>query len=736
MRARALRSVLLAVGIAGCGGSGGGGGVVPPYGLASREPVTTLTFPLAAPQAGSVVAVDAFPGLPSFANPLFATHAPAGADRVFVLEQSGRILVFPNSPGATVATTFLDLRSRVRQTGGEEGLLGLAFHPDYATNGYFYVNYTDAAPAPRQSVVARYRVSSDPDVAETAETRLLVVPQPFSNHNGGMLAFGPDGMLHASFGDGGSAGDPQNNGLSLTTLLGKVLRIDVDSPGGGLPYGIPADNPFASSGGPERKEIWCWGLRNPWRFSFDRVSGTPWCGDVGQGDREEVDVLRNGGNFGWRAMEGNLVFDEGQMSRGPFDAPVVDYGRAAGTCVIGGYVYRGTRVPSLYGAYVYADNGSGRVWALTWDGTSVTAPPVQITTIGGVSSFGEDRSGEMLVCGHGSGRLYRLSPASPGGQPVFPALLSETGIFADPVGTLTPEAGLVPYDANVPLWSDGAVKDRLMALPGSERIGWTQDGPWTFPAGTVLVKTFRLPLVAGDPSSAAKVETRVLILGNAGWDGYSYRWRDDGSDADLLADADARTFTIADPAAPGGTRQQTWTFPSRGDCMRCHTAAAGRVLGLTTRQLNRTFDYGSIGGVADNQLRTWNHIGLFDAATPPASALPAFPAPSDAGQPVAARARAVLDVNCSMCHRPGGPESHIDLRAGVAVADMGIVGVPPQHGGMGLADPLIVRSGDRNGSVLHLRMRDLGAFRMPPLASSVVDEEAVDLVGRWIDAGP
>lgn len=727
----------------GCGGGGGGGTGTPdddglgPYGLSTRVPVTTLTFPTAPPSASGVASVDAFPSLPSFAAPVLVTHAPGDASRLFVVEQRGRIRVFPNAPSATAYATFLDVTDRATAAMGEEGLLGLAFHPDYANNRTFYVYYTPAS-GPRRSVISRFRVTgTNPDDAdEASEVEVLSFLQPYSNHNGGMIAFGPDGFLYAGTGDGGSGGDPENRALDTTQLLGKFLRIAVDPNAAAGVYSIPEDNPFASSTGPERKEIWAWGMRNPWRWSFDRVSARLWCGDVGQGAREEIDVIEGGKNYGWRALEGTRTNSPSDLSRGPFTAPVVEYGRAAGTCVVGGHVYRGTGVPALYGSYLYADHGSGTVWALGFDGTSVTSN-VEIETLDSPSSFGEDAAGEVYVCEYWAGRLRKFVPA-PNSAVTFPQTLSATGIYDD-LQTLAPNPGLVPYDVNAPLWSDGAEKHRLLALPGSSRITWSAGGAFGFPAGTVLVKTFLLPLVQGDPSSAVKVETRALVLTANGWDGYSYRWRDDQTDADLLGGAAAKTFSIDDSSAPGGTREQTWTFPSRGACLACHTEAAGRILGLTTRQLNRAYDYPSPGGgtVTDNQLRSWNHIGLFTTSLPAASTLPAHARPDDPGAPVAARARAWLDANCSMCHRSGGPTAAaIDLRSTVTVGEMNVVGVPPQHGGMGLSSPLLVASGDRSGSVLWLRITSLGPERMPPLASSVVDPVGSSVVGQWIDEGP
>jgi uncharacterized repeat protein (TIGR03806 family) len=719
--------------IAACGGGGGGG---PAFGLASRVPVTTLTFPTTTPTVGSVAFRDAFPNL-SFSSPVFVGAPPGDTGRLFVVEQGGFIRVFPNAATtlSSQVKTFLDIDALVT-SGGELGLLGLAFDPAYATNRRFYVNYTTGSLAggTLRSVVARYTASvADPDVADTTATILFEVPKPFDTHCGGMLAFGPDGFLYSSFGDGGSAGDPQGNAQRLTTLLGKVVRIDVNGTSEGA-YGVPSDNPFAGATDGRRHEIYAWGFRNPFRFSFDRGTGRLWLGDVGQSAREEIDVVRLGGNYGWRAMEGNLVFDADDLHFGPFDAPVLDYGRTLGNVVTGGYVYRGTAVSFLVGFYVYADFGSGRVWALGYDGTRVTSN-VEIANEGGISSFGEDAAGELYACNLFTGRILAVEPASP--VPTeFPQTLTATGLFSD-VPSMTPTPGLVPYAVQMDLWSDDAIKDRFIALPWTTTVDWSEDGAWAFPTDTVLVKTFRLPLTAGDPSSAVRVETRVLLHSSNGWEGYSYRWRDDQTDADLLPDGATRTLTIADAAAPGGTRSQTWQFPSRTDCLRCHTVAAGRILGLTTRQLNGSFDYAPFGGIADNQLRTWAHIDMFSSGIPDPDALPSHPRLGDATAAVALRARAYLDTNCSMCHRPGGPTGvAIDLRSTVSVAAMQVLNVAPQSGNLGLPAPFIVDGGDRNNSVLWLRMRALDATRMPPLATSLVHQAGSDVVGQWIDDGP
>jgi len=350
------------------------------------------------PTAGLYQLVNAFPAL-SFSSPLFLTYAPGDPTRVFVVEQRGTIQVFENNPAVATMAEFLDIQARV-DAGGEQGLLGLAFDPDYANNGFFYVNYTSGSGG-LHTVVSRFQVTANPEVADdTSETILLQFDQPFSNHNGGWIGFGEDGHLYIASGDGGSGGDPSGNGQSLTTVLGKILRITTAG-------GIPADNPFVGMGGGVRGEIWAYGLRNPWRAGFDRANGDLWCGDVGQGDREEVDLIVRGGNYGWDLFEGNREYDNpDNIDIDTTERPVIDYGRGQGSTVVGGYVYRGPGVPTLAGHYVYADFGSGRIWALLWNGSSVVSN-TEIASVGAPASFGEDFAGELHICSF-DGNIYRL----------------------------------------------------------------------------------------------------------------------------------------------------------------------------------------------------------------------------------------------------------------------------------------------------------------------------------------
>jgi glucose/arabinose dehydrogenase len=327
--------------------------------------------------------------------------------RLFVVEQPGAIRIISN--GALFPTNFLDIRSKV-DFGGEKGLLGVAFHPNYSQSGRFYLNYDRISSGQMETVIAEYKVlATDPNQADPASERiLLTVNQPFPNHKGGQLAFGPDGFLYIGLGDGGSEGDPLGKGQNLQTLLGKMLRIDVDHTDLQLQYAIPPGNPFASGGG--FAEIWAYGLRNPWRFSFERSTGRLFCADVGQDQFEEVDLLQRGGNFGWNIMEGAHCFNppSGCNMTGLI-LPIAEYDHSQGETVIGGYVYHGSAIPTLVGVYVFGDFSNGKIWGLTENPPGTWTRAQLLSTGRRISSFGQDAAGEMYVVDY-SGSVLKLVP--------------------------------------------------------------------------------------------------------------------------------------------------------------------------------------------------------------------------------------------------------------------------------------------------------------------------------------
>jgi len=367
-----------------------------------------------------VFATQSFPQTPltttpiasGLSSPLYLT-APAGdTQRVFIVEQVGRVRIVKN--GSLLPGNFLNIQTKV-SGGGERGLLGLAFHPQYDSNGYFYVNYTNTS---GNTVIARYQVTANPDSADTSTAQiLLTIPQPFSNHNGGWIGFGPnDGYLYIATGDGGSSGDPQNNGQNKTSLLGKILRVDVDTAQG---FKIPPSNPFADSVGP-RKEIWAYGLRNPWRNGFDRLTGDFYIADVGQNTWEEVNFqpANSSGkeNYGWRLKEGDHCYnppDSCDTLVGLTD-PIHEYSHANGCSITGGYVYRGCAIPDLQGTYFFGDYCNGRVWSFRYAGADTTEFQERTSQLGvgffNISSFGQDALGELYITGHNNGSVYKIVP--------------------------------------------------------------------------------------------------------------------------------------------------------------------------------------------------------------------------------------------------------------------------------------------------------------------------------------
>ncbi|MEE9166307.1 MAG: PQQ-dependent sugar dehydrogenase [Candidatus Neomarinimicrobiota bacterium] len=370
----------------------------------------------------------AFPNL-NFQKPLDLQHPPDGSNRLFVVEKSGMIYVFENDPNVMEKKVFLDIRDSVFDAAPEAGLLGLAFHPDHMNNGYFYVNYTNVRPGNEDSmytIVSRFSVSDNDQNSADAESEVTIIriQQPLEHHNGGQIIFGPDGYFYIGMGDGGLGG----NGQNLETLLGALLRIDVDNPQGDYNYGIPEDNPFADSS--MGREIFAYGFRNPWRFSFDAITGSIWLGDVGHVRYEEIDIVVAGQNYGWDIVEGAHCYDRYRPSSSPtgcdttgLTMPVWEYGRSLGEAIIGGFVYRGSQIPSLYGKYIYGDFEFGTVWSLDYNGID---PPTssELFQMGpwSVTSFGVDKDNELYICTF-NGKIYRMERASQPAEPfdlIFP----------------------------------------------------------------------------------------------------------------------------------------------------------------------------------------------------------------------------------------------------------------------------------------------------------------------------
>lgn len=657
----------------------------------------------------------AYPRL-RFDRPVFLTGAGDGSGRVFVVEQAGVIRVFDGADDDVASTSvFLDISDQVSRRGNEEGLLGLAFDPEFAENGTFFVHYSSST-NDKHGTVSSFKAATPGanEASPDSETVLLEVPQPYRNHNGGMIAFGPDGHLYVSLGDGGAANDPHENGQDLSTLLGTILRIDVTAES----YSVPSDNPFVDVEG-ARPEIWAFGLRNAWRFGFDRDTGDLWAGDVGQNETEEVSLIVRGGNYGWNTFEAEKRFSKGDLGARKHIGPVATYGRGMGISITGGTVYRGERYPALQGSYFYGDYFSGNLWRLQEGESGGYESELVRRTGRAIASFGEDDAGELFITSF-DGALYRIvsSERTENTYDDWAEKLSGAGIYESTREKRLAE-GVVPYEVNAPFWSDGAEKRRFLSVPSGESMTYAAEGAWGVPVGTTFVKEF----LAQDGRRKRHLETRLTRRTEDGWEAATYIWDRRGRDATLAVGG--QQFEIY----AGRAGVLSWHGPSASECASCHVEATGFPLGIRTAQLNS-------GEGEDGQLQSLARLGLvtlpdgFD----PASA-PSLVDPHDESASLDDRARAWLDVNCAMCHQPGGPgNATIDLRSSTALADTNILDVAPEQGSFDVEDARIVAPGAPKRSVLLHRITTLGDGRMPNIGSNAVDQKGVDLIERWIES--
>jgi len=762
-----------------------------PYGLDQPQaigPYLNNIFPPTAPASSASWNVEiAFTNV-TFDQLMFMLPYP-GTNRLVMLYKPGRIATFPNRRDVQPSEIlpFLDISARTF-TVSDSGLTGMAFHPEFgqpgSTNrGYIYITYK-WRPNPdngANSEYAYWRLSrfTVPDGQMTADPNSeVVMVQTFDRqmfHDAGCLMFGPDGFLYFSVGDEGGANDEFNSTQTISErLMSGIFRIDVNQnpslshairrqpfhhPGtpAGWPesfttnYFIPNNNPFVNTNGANLEEYYALGFRQPYRFSRDPVTGLIWVGDSGQSTREEIDILVPGANYQWAYREGTVAGPKSgpAITNGFEKGPLYDYGRDQGGCAIGGYVYRGVEHAGfLTGKYIWADNVSGRIWAITSDGTTLTN--VEYLTsmpsgsvYGGTSSCGLDANGEIYflkIGGDGAQRVFKLSRTTTI-VPEPPALLSQVGAFTN-LATLAPAPGLIPYTVNTPLWSDAAAKYRWLAVPNdgmhntaAEKITFSATNEWQFPAGTVFVKHFELAADENNPGLVHRLETRFIVRDqNGGVYGVTYKWRADGSDADLLLSGTNQDYVIN--TAPTGVRTQHWSFPSRLDCLTCHNANAKGVLGLKTHQLNGNFYY-PLTGRTDNQLRTLGHLGMFTSEFQEAqigSYLKSFSV-TNTSQPLVNRVRSYLDANCAHCHRPGGQRANFDARYIIPLEQQNLI-----YGAVfdAVNDPTdrVVRPQDLVHSMMHNRANRVGPLQMPPLAKNLVDTNAVQLMADWINSLP
>lgn len=629
---------------------------------------------------------------------------PGDADSpYYVMEKSGRILRLPANFSATSAALFLDLRDVV-ETGGEGGVFSMAFHPQYPEQPYVYVSHM----VDEDGFYTRIsRFTSVDGLRATDEKILFNLRQNLSPygrgsiHNAGTLAFGPDGYLYMSVGD-----DKRTFEVGVTDqLYGTIIRIDVDAEDA---YSIPDSNPFGN-------EIFAYGFRNPWRISFDRLTGDLWAGDVGEQCFEEVNRVEIGRNYGWPNWEAD-VCGPGKCG-GDNTLPVHQYHTSKecgpGNSITGGYIYRGALNTSLVGKYIYGDYQTGQVWAFDVK-NGFNEDLFVDSRSDGIASFGEDNQGEIFHIDIVTGAISRIEPrgdeAAVAGPP---PTLSATGCFTELGATLVPAAGVLPYDVAQPFWSDGAQKQRFLSLPDNTAFTLDEEGDWELPVGGVLIKHFRL--------ANTNIETRFFVrYQNGAYGAYTYKWHAE-NDAELV-DAAGEDLPLADG--------QLWRLPSRNECRQCHTARAGYTLGLETRQMNIERHYPQTGRTA-NQFATLAALGMVEGEL---AALPAFPALDDARATINERAQSYIHVNCSSCHRgSGGSQSIWDARYSTPLAEKGLCLVAPVTPATDLQPEYYVNPGDHQSSSIWWRIHVRGGEQMPPIGSNRIDAAGAALMAQWID---
>jgi uncharacterized repeat protein (TIGR03806 family) len=653
----------------------------------------------------------------------------------------------------------------------------ITFHPQFTQNGWMYVGSNGkTGDGPNMSRVVRYQLSRSAPFQVEGDP-VTIIEWESNGHNGAAVTFGLDGMLYVTSGDGTSDSDTNIVGQDLSTPLAKVLRIDIDHPAEGKMYSVPPDNPFIGTPGAV-PETWAYGLRNPWRMTTDPKTGQIWVGNNGQDMWEQVYLLQRGANYGWSVYEGSHPFYlNRKLGPTPLVLPAAEHPHSESRSLTGGVVYHGTRLPELQGAYIYGDYSTGKVWAIRHDGTTVQWHREIADTQFQLSALTLDSDGELLLVDHrggGQGGVHWLEPTPAETAPSrFPRQLSETGLFADVSGhQMAP--GLIPYSVNAPLWSDGAEKDRWIALPEGGHIDLKDRWAWEFPNDTVIVKSFALERTSGRTESKAWIETRLLVRQEGEWVGYSYAWNDDQTDAELVEAAGRDVdWTLEQSSDPEPLR---WHFPSRTECMVCHTRAAGFLLGLSTVQMNRVHDYGA--GVQRNQLEMLEALNVLKTSWEPdarkslktqltesgmksdiadaqvaslkvkegqrpvrsdsllgksPSEFQALHDPYADDQDLSLRARSYLHANCAYCHTDaGGGNAQISLEYDTALDRTRMINVAPMHHSFGIEGAKIVAAGAPEKSVLLHRLSMRGSGQMPQLGTNYIDERARDMLREWI----
>lgn len=668
-----------------------------------------------------------------FKAPLYVAREP-DSDFLLVVLQGGekdrpsKILRVRDDPASSEAEIFLQMTNRL--------IYSVGFHPGFRTNGWLFVFSNGPTPEQeRTNRISRFIVQRQPHPLCDPASETRIIEWRSAGHDGGDMVFGLDGMLYLSTGDGTTDSDTWDSGQTVNDLLGSVLRIDVDRPEPGKLYSVPRDNPFVALKD-ARPEIWAYGLRNPWRMTIDAKTGRIWVGNNGQDLWETAHLIRPGENYGWSVYEGNHPFYLNRK-RGPTPhvPPTIEHPHSEMRSLTGGVVYYGDEFPELSGAYIYGDYSTGQIWEARHNGSKLTSHKKLAQTRLQIASFALDHRGGILIIDHG-GAIHRLTrSARKAVTSKFPKRLSETGIF---VSTRDHQIapGIIPYSIVAPGWADGAHAERFIGVPNHDRIEYKPSEGWEFTNGAVLIQTLSLALQPNDLTSRRRIETRLLTKQDGQWVGYSYRWNKNQTDATLVP---AQGEEIALPTSGKSKSRQVWRFPSRDECMGCHSRAANFVLGVSEAQMNRDHIYHDGGAVPDNQIRALEHIGMF-TKEPKSSAQSTRAKLVDPYNPHAdleARARSWLHVNCSVCHvEAGGGNARMELGINRALDRMNLIEARPQHQTFGIDNAMLVAPGDPKRSVLLERISRRGSGQMPPLVIKTVDEKAVALFRGWIAGLP
>jgi uncharacterized repeat protein (TIGR03806 family) len=722
-----------------------------------------------------------FPEL-TFVEPIRIVEHPT-ADELAIVSKDGTIRLVPNVPGATNATMLLDLSSTIQaKLGvGEGGIGGFIFHPEFdqptsPNRGYVYVWYRwspDGGSSSNPTVDGYHRLSrfelADGAIQIDITTEVILIQQ-FDReqwHIGGAMFFGLDGFLYLSIGDEGNCCDRLESTQKIDGgFFSGILRIDVNQdpilshpirrqpenvgiPPSGWPnsfsqnYYVPNNNPFVDTQGGALEEFYAIGLRHPWTMHLDDATGNIWAADVGQITAEEVNVIQKGGNYQWAYLEGTYpgVITKPQSIIGTEYSPIFEYDRSMGQAVIGAGLYRGSLHPQLNGKYLFSDFISGKLWTIEGS-TPANAIVANIGEVPagfplGINSYLLDRHGRILMAQTAGGMspggtIQELSTDSiPNPEP--PPLLSQTNAFSD-LNQLNVHEGCLPYDLNEPFWSDGAIKSRWICLPNDgshdtpdEQIIFSENAEWSYPVGTVYIKHFELLLDQADPTSNLRLETRFMVHATDGWYAVTYRWFNDQTDAELLITGADQSYSVNRGEGPV---EQIWRFPSRSECLQCHSTNAGSALGVNTRQLNGNFIYPLANA---NQLETWDHLGMFNQSFT-LGQIESFQksyAHDDLSASIEDRARSYLDSNCGYCHRPSGVRANFDARSTTPLSQQGLLfGQVIEHFGSG---DKVFFPNDPSRSVAYLRMNRVGEGAMPPLAKAVIDDSGIAVIEEWLD---